>query len=102
MSGLISEIWEFGALLDALGDLVVELSGVFLKLPLCFLTEGVAIMTVVKPDPVAIIFAVTLHAVVCEVTFRHLVIRIYHNLQDVISRFDVRDVDPLAVDVVSV
>lgn len=38
-------------------------------------------MTVVKPDPVAIIFAVAFHGIICVVTLRHLKIRIYHNLK---------------------
>lgn len=38
-------------------------------------------MTVVKPDPVAVIFAVTFHGVICEVTLGNLIIRIYHNLK---------------------
>lgn len=59
-------------------------------------------MTVVEPDPVSIVFAVALHGVVAEVALCHFVIWVYHNLENVVSRFDVCDVDPLAVDVVAV
>lgn len=37
-------------------------------------------MAVMNPDPVAIIFAVTFHGIVCEITFRNLIVWIYHNL----------------------
>lgn len=86
----------------SLRNSVVQLSGVFLKSPLCLLAERITSMAVMEPDPMSVIFAVALHGVVGEVALGHFVIWINHNLQNVVSRFDVRDVDPLTVDVVAV
>lgn len=85
-----------------LRNLVVQLSGVFLKPPLCLLAEGVANVTVMEPDSISVVFAVAFHGVVGEVALSHFKIWIDHNLHDVVSRSDVCDVDPLAVDVVTV
>lgn len=49
-----------------------------------------------------VVFTVTPHGVVAEVALCHFMIRINYNLEDVVSRFDVCDVDPLTVDVVAV
>lgn len=59
-------------------------------------------MAVVKPDAMAVVLAVAFHGVVGEVTLCHFEVWIYDNLQDVVSWLDVRDVDPLAVDVMTI
>ncbi len=38
-------------------------------------------MAVMDPDPVPIIFTVTFHGIICEVTLSNLIVRIYHNLE---------------------
>jgi len=37
-------------------------------------------MAIMDPDPVAVIFAVTFHGIVCEITLSNLIVRIYNNL----------------------
>lgn len=44
-------------------------------------------MAVMDPDPVPIIFAVTFHGIVCEVTLSNLIVRIYHNLEKIENKF---------------
>lgn len=85
------------------------------------------VVAVVQPDSVAVVLAVAFHGVVAEVALGHLVVGIDDDLQgcqrlfrdagvtdeekcwdfpacleNVVPRFDVGDVDPLAVDVVAI
>lgn len=82
-------------------DLVVELTWILLKPPLCLLAEGVpcrtdgtvraaadtrgrsllTVVAVVQPDSVAVVLAVAFHGVVAEVALRHLVVGIDDDLQ---------------------
>ncbi len=91
-------------------------------------------MAVMDPDPVPIIFTVTFHGIICEVTLSNLIVRIYHNLErsenkskyyiqsteymflvtgdndlhpfsdlkDIISWFDISNIDPLAINVMAI
>lgn len=38
-------------------------------------------MAIMDPDPVAVIFAVTFHGIVCEITLSNLIVGIYDNLE---------------------
>lgn len=53
----------------------------FIVLTLCLHFQTLTHVTLLKPDPEAIIFAAAFHGVVCAVTLRHLEIRIHHNLK---------------------
>lgn len=59
-------------------------------------------MAVIGPEPISIIATFTLHDVIGVIRLGYFIIRVNHNLQYIISGFDVSDVDPLAIDVVSV
>lgn len=60
--------------------MVVELTRVLLKQTLRLFAEGIAGVTVVQPDAMAVVFTVTLHGVVGEVALRHLEVWIYNDL----------------------
>lgn len=88
-----------------LGDLVVELTRILLKPPLCLLAEGITwggnrkeggewggyadlclwppltVVAVVQPDAMAVVLAVAFHGVVGEVALCHLVVGVDHDLQ---------------------
>lgn len=84
------------------GDLVIYESTEVLKLFFCLFTEGTTYVTVVHPDAVAVVPGPALHDVVGVVRLRHLVVGIDDNLEQVVSRRHVSDVDPLAVNVMTV
>lgn len=85
-----------------LQNLVVELAPVLLKLLVFFVAECISDMAVVYPDSMAVVFAVTFHCIIGEVALGHLKIWVDDNLEDVISGFDVRYIDPLTVNVMAV
>lgn len=86
----------------ALKDLVVELSPILFKPLVSFFTECVAYMTVVYPDSVPVVFAVTFHGIVGEVALGHFKIGINDNLKNVVPWLHISYIDPLAVNVMTI
>lgn len=90
---------EGGSILD---DLVTSLARVALKPPVGFFAEGITDVAVVHPDAMPVVFAVTLHCIVGEVTFCYLKIWVDNDLKNVVSWLHICDVDPLTVNVMPV
>lgn len=85
-----------------LDDLVAGLARVALEPLVGLFTEGITNVAVVHPDAMSIIFAVTFHCVVGEVTLCYFKIGVDDHLQNVVSWLHICDVNPLAVNIMPV
>lgn len=84
------------------GHFVICESTEVVELLFCFVAEGATCVAVVHPDALPVVPTPAFHHVVGVVRFSHFIVGVDDDLEEVISWWDVGDVDPLAVNVVSV